>query len=73
MNKTILCKLDADEKVDIGLCMTKRGAKILVSSVPHDVVEKVELFYICEACGKVYWDGSHYDRILSSTLQDIVV
>ena len=23
----------------------------------------MEILYICDGCGKVYWDGSHYDRI----------
>lgn len=66
------CFVDADEKVDVGLCRTKSGAKIQVGAVPPEVVAKVELFYICEHCGKVYWDGSHYYKILAGTLQGVV-
>ncbi|KAF5299708.1 hypothetical protein FQA39_LY11503 [Lamprigera yunnana] len=64
--------LYSDEKLDLNLCLTMPGAKIQVDKIPPEVLEKVQLFYVCEHCGKVYWDGSHLDRILSGRLQGIV-
>ncbi|KAK4873175.1 hypothetical protein RN001_015204 [Aquatica leii] len=64
--------LYSDEKVDVGLCLTKQGAKIQVEAVPPAMLEQIELFYVCEQCGKVYWDGSHLDKVLSGRLQGIV-
>ncbi|KAF5282251.1 hypothetical protein FQR65_LT14383 [Abscondita terminalis] len=64
--------LYCDEKIDVGLCLTKEGAKIQVGDVPPAMLEKIELFYVCEHCGKVYWDGSHLDKVLSGRLQGIV-
>ncbi|KRT80318.1 hypothetical protein AMK59_8218, partial [Oryctes borbonicus] len=53
-----------EEKLDLGLSLTKNGAKIQVDSVPTGVLEKYDIFYVCEDCGKVYWDGSHFEKVL---------
>ena len=31
--------------------------------VPDGVLERNDEFYVCESCGKVYWRGSHWERI----------
>jgi len=31
--------------------------------VPDGVLERNDEFYMCESCGKVYWRGSHWERI----------
>ena len=35
----------------------------LRGKVPDGVLERNDEFYICESCGKVYWRGSHWERI----------
>lgn len=65
--------IGTEEKVDLGLSMTRNGAKIQVDSVPSGVLEKYDIFYVCEDCGKVYWDGSHFEKVLSRRLQGIVL
>lgn len=32
-------------------------------SLPEKVREYFEEFYLCKGCGKVYWKGSHYERM----------
>ncbi|XP_063920032.1 exonuclease mut-7 homolog isoform X2 [Zophobas morio] len=64
--------LYCDEKVDVGLCATRKGAKIQITSIPDGVLAKMDPFYVCEDCGKVYWDGSHLERVLTGRLQGIV-
>ncbi|XP_044763867.1 exonuclease mut-7 homolog [Coccinella septempunctata] len=61
-----------DENIDVGLRETRRGVKIQMAHIPEDILNKAEVFYICEQCGKVYWDGSHLERVLHGALQDIV-
>ncbi|KAG5887939.1 hypothetical protein JTB14_003034 [Gonioctena quinquepunctata] len=61
-----------DEKVDVGLCQTRLGMKIQVKSVPMPILDKYDFFYVCEECGKVYWDGSHFERVIKGRLQGIV-
>ncbi|XP_076454883.1 exonuclease mut-7 homolog [Babylonia areolata] len=39
------------------------GVRVQVGVVPQAVLEKVKEFYVCEGCGKVFWHGSHYDKV----------
>ncbi|CAH1155277.1 unnamed protein product [Phaedon cochleariae] len=64
--------LYSDEKVDVGLCQTSLGSKIQVKAIPKPILGKYDFFYVCEECGKVYWDGSHFERVLQGRLQGIV-
>ncbi|KAM8873019.1 exonuclease mut-7 homolog [Synchiropus picturatus] len=41
------------------------GSPIQLSTVPLPILQKIPHFYICTRCGKVFWDGSHYGRVLS--------
>lgn len=61
-----------DENIDVGLCETRRGAKIQMAYIPEDILRDIDIFYICELCGKVYWDGGHLDKVLRGPLQQIV-
>ena len=35
----------------------------LQDSLPADTLQDYELFMACKGCGKLYWQGCHYDRI----------
>lgn len=39
------------------------GAPIQIETVPEGVLKKVDLFYVCQKCGKVFWEGSHFARV----------
>ncbi|KAG8227412.1 hypothetical protein J437_LFUL000421 [Ladona fulva] len=43
---------------------TFKGVKIKFERIPVPLLSKIEYFYICEKCGKVYWDGGHWQREL---------
>jgi len=55
------------------LCQTRKGVIVNVDAVPKGVLNQVEIFYICEDCGKCYWDGSHFERLVGGRLQKIVI
>ena len=40
------------------------GVKVQADAVPHNKLTEVEDFYVCRGCGKVYWEGGHFDRTL---------
>ncbi|KAK9885779.1 hypothetical protein WA026_013649 [Henosepilachna vigintioctopunctata] len=61
-----------DEKIDVGLCQTRMGAHIQMAHIPEDILNNVDMFHICEECGKVYWDGSHFGRVVHGALHGIV-
>jgi len=49
------------------LCNTKLefiDKKEIKDKVPEKVYQTNETFWICPECKKVYWRGSHYDKIL---------
>ncbi|XP_051268624.1 exonuclease mut-7 homolog [Dicentrarchus labrax] len=41
------------------------GAPIQLHTVPPGLLPRIPLFYVCTRCGKVFWEGSHFDRVLS--------
>jgi phosphoribulokinase len=53
-------------------CRTRKGVRIHVDAVPAGVLEQVQKFHVCEDCGKCYWDGSHFERLVGGRLQNIV-
>ena len=36
----------------------------IAGDVPHNSLEAYEEFWRCVRCGKVYWRGSHWERIV---------
>lgn len=62
-----------DVKADGKLGFTKCGARIQIEMVPFAMLDKIDIFFVCEDCGKVYWDGSHFEKILNGRLQEVVV
>ena len=38
--------------------------------VPEGVIEHYDTFWKCESCGKIYWPGSHHEKI-KQTIQDL--
>lgn len=41
------------------------GAPIQLHTVPPALLPRISLFYVCTRCGKVFWEGSHFGRVLS--------
>ncbi|XP_077399250.1 exonuclease mut-7 homolog isoform X2 [Vanacampus margaritifer] len=41
------------------------GAPIQLHTVPPTLVPRVPHYFVCTRCGKVFWEGSHFGRVLS--------
>ncbi|GCB79493.1 hypothetical protein scyTo_0020215, partial [Scyliorhinus torazame] len=41
------------------------GATLQVKAIPTGILDKVDMFYCCTSCGKVFWEGSHFSRVVS--------
>ncbi|KAL4219645.1 hypothetical protein ACF0H5_022217 [Mactra antiquata] len=39
------------------------GASVQTETVPQSMFKKVDTFYCCARCGKVFWEGSHFERV----------
>ncbi|XP_068887746.1 exonuclease mut-7 homolog isoform X4 [Aphelocoma coerulescens] len=51
------------------------GVTVLqVAAIPPGVLDRAELtdFFCCTRCGKVFWEGSHFGRVVSQ-FQDVLV
>lgn len=59
--------------MDVDTCSTKYQARIQINKVPMKVLQDIEVFYICEQCGKIYWNGTHLDRVLNGAIKDLIV
>lgn len=67
----VLKELEIDEKNILSRCSICNSTidKIKKSDVKDKVPERVfdnnEKFWCCPRCDKIYWTGSHYDKILT--------
>ncbi|XP_055612884.1 exonuclease mut-7 homolog [Uranotaenia lowii] len=52
--------------------LTDAGARIEHSYVSDSVLLQVDVFYICDGCGRCYWDGSHLDNMLAGRLAELL-
>uniref|UniRef100_A0A3Q4BZM5 3'-5' exonuclease domain-containing protein n=1 Tax=Mola mola TaxID=94237 RepID=A0A3Q4BZM5_MOLML len=41
------------------------GAPIQLHTVPPSLLLRIPHFYVCTRCGKVFWEGSHFGRVMS--------
>lgn len=61
------------DSVNFDRCCTKYQTRIQMDKVPSNVLKYVQIFYICERCGKVYWNGSHLERTFNGIMKDLIV
>ena len=58
MTKCTLCNALIRKVRSNELCMLKRE-----DYIPDELIEEGVDFWICDSCGKVYWEGSHWENI----------
>jgi len=69
--KLVLKQLKIDKKLFLSRCTLcnslvtpiKKGE--IKEKVPKKVFENKEKFWICKKCDKIYWIGSHYEKMKS--------
>lgn len=61
------------DTIEVATCTTRYQMRIQIDKVPLKVLKNVQIFYICEHCGKIYWDGSHLERALNGVIKDLIV
>ncbi|KAJ8286604.1 hypothetical protein GJAV_G00041050 [Gymnothorax javanicus] len=47
------------------------GAELQLHTVPPGLLPRISVFFVCTTCGKVFWEGSHFERVLNQ-FQDIL-
>ena len=59
--------------LDVNTLTLRSGVKLKIEALPEAMLDKIELFYCCATCGKIFWEGGHFSRIctqLSDVLND---
>ena len=68
--KNVVKNFELDYKNAFTLCVecNKPLAKVpkesIKAKVPERVFSTMDEFYSCENCGRVFWPGTHYDKIM---------
>ncbi|KAL5012574.1 hypothetical protein ScPMuIL_011125 [Solemya velum] len=45
------------------MTIVESGVSLQIGIIPEGIFGKVDTFYCCVTCGKVFWEGSHFERI----------
>ena len=53
-----------DTGIDFKYLTLASGSYLKCESIPFPVFDAVDIFFVCSACGKVYWQGSHFDKVV---------
>ncbi|XP_041370176.1 exonuclease mut-7 homolog isoform X2 [Gigantopelta aegis] len=43
--------------------LVSNGVLLQVDAMPKPMFDKVDLFFCCATCGKVFWEGTHFTRV----------
>ena len=66
----VLKNLDIDENAILSRCSICNSALKAINKrefydkIPEKIFDKNETFWLCKKCDKIYWKGSHYDKII---------
>ncbi|NWV99939.1 MUT7 Exonuclease, partial [Machaerirhynchus nigripectus] len=69
------CAAHGGQAEQSGAAAVVAGDTVLqVAAIPPGVLDRAELtdFFCCTRCGKVFWEGSHFGRVVSQ-FQDVLV
>jgi uncharacterized protein with PIN domain len=45
--------------------LEKIGKEDVINRIPNKIYDNMDDFYLCKKCVKIYWMGSHYDKIIN--------
>jgi len=35
----------------------------IIGKIPEGVIEREKKFWMCDSCKKVYWEGTHFEKL----------
>jgi hypothetical protein len=64
MDKIIVVRLGEGLTLNDGaVFIDSSGVKLLLDTVSVVMVSLVQWFFCCTKCGKVFWEGRHFERV----------
>ncbi|XP_078605865.1 exonuclease mut-7 homolog [Branchiostoma floridae x Branchiostoma japonicum] len=55
----------SDGRINMESVTIGAGVPLQIDAVPPGILTKVSEFFCCETCGKVFWEGRHFERVIS--------
>ena len=49
--------------LDVKTLTLRSGVKLKIEALPEAMLDKIELFYCCATCGKIFWEGGHFSAM----------
>ncbi|KAJ6652019.1 hypothetical protein lerEdw1_015844 [Lerista edwardsae] len=67
------CQWLEESDLDVESATLPGGTLVKVEAVPPGVLTKRDLacFFCCGQCGKVFWEGSHFRRVVSQCREEL--
>lgn len=50
----------------VNVMLNHTGVCLNIKNIPVGVLDHVDVFYCCSQCGKVYWEGKHFERFVKT-------
>jgi len=50
----------------VDVMLNHTGVCLNIKNIPVGVLDHVDIFYCCSQCGKVYWEGKHFERFVKT-------
>lgn len=72
LSKSRSCTMKRATKTTFTTRKTSRDVSIRLNEVATEILQKLEYMYICEGCGKCYWDGHHLTSIMERMFKLII-
>ncbi|XP_022106698.1 exonuclease mut-7 homolog [Acanthaster planci] len=56
---------DLQETINFDTVTVGNNVPLQVEHIRGEILQKVQNFFCCSRCGKTFWEGTHFDRVVS--------
>jgi uncharacterized protein with PIN domain len=73
--RNVLRNIEIDKKIILSRCsicnslLKKINKKEVKNRIPSKIYNSKDDYFYCEKCDKIYWMGSHYDKIIKKIFE----
>ncbi|XP_076875200.1 exonuclease mut-7 homolog isoform X2 [Brachyhypopomus gauderio] len=65
------CRWAPSSVLDPKTCRIRGDVLVRLEVVPPGLVPRIPEYFVCTGCGKVFWEGTHFDHVVSQ-FQDVL-
>lgn len=49
--------------LNVDTLFLRSGVKLKIEALPESILDKIDVFFCCATCGKIFWEGGHFSRV----------